>query len=78
MVSRSIPCEYFTLSGIRADGPIVVRVAGMAVAMTILDAHGHRYRFAGVAKRDRAGRIEVMSLRAGEWIVSPNLIYEAA
>ncbi|MGV1759651.1 hypothetical protein ACQZ6F_25270 [Rhizobium sp. A22-96] len=60
MVSRSIPFEYFLLSGIRAD------------------AYGRRYYFVGVAQRDRAGRIDVLSLKEGEWIVSPNLIYEAA
>ncbi|MBB4506754.1 hypothetical protein E0H35_01860 [Rhizobium leguminosarum bv. viciae] len=78
MVSRSIPHEYFILSGIRADGPVVAQVSGRAVATSVFDAHGRRYRFVGVAKRDPAGRIDVLSLKPGEWIVSPNLIYEAA
>jgi len=78
MVSRSLPYEYFILSGIRADGPVIAQVAGRAVTMAVFDAYGRRYHFVGVAKRDRAGRIDVLSLKAGEWIVSPNLIYEAA
>lgn len=78
MVSRSIPHEYFILSGIRADGPAVAQVSGRAVATSVFDAHGRRYHFAGVAKQDQAGRIDVLSLKPKEWIVLPNLIYEAA
>ncbi|WP_267553510.1 hypothetical protein [Rhizobium rhizogenes] len=78
MVSRNIPFEYFLLSGIRVDGPVIAQVAGTAVAKSVSDAYGRRYHFVGVAQRDGAGRIDVLSLKEGEWIVSPNLIYEAA
>jgi hypothetical protein len=41
----------------------------------VVDASGHRYRFAGVAPRAADGRIDVEGLRTGEWIVQPGLVY---
>ncbi|NTJ68009.1 hypothetical protein G6M50_21550 [Agrobacterium rhizogenes] len=76
MVSRSIPHEYFLLSATRKEGPVVGYVNGKPISHAVVDRNGSRYRFVGVAVRDRQGRLDVLSLRRGEWIVAPNLIYE--
>ncbi|NLS16604.1 hypothetical protein HGP16_08525 [Rhizobium sp. P40RR-XXII] len=78
MVSRNIPHEYFLLSAAREDGPVVGYIHGRPISSAIIDRNGSRYRFVGVAIRDRQGRLDVLSLRRGEWIVAPDLIYEEA
>ena len=78
MVSRSIPHEYFLLHGIREDGPIIAQLRGRPISASVVDSYGRRYRFVGLAGRDRAGRLDVLSLKRGEWVVSPDLIYEIA
>jgi hypothetical protein len=78
MVSRNIPHEYFLLSAMREEGPVVGYVNGKPISAAVIDSNGSRYRFAGIASRDRQGRLDVLSLRQGEWIVAPDLVYEAA
>ncbi|TXI02370.1 MAG: hypothetical protein E6Q76_15585 [Rhizobium sp.] len=78
MVSRNIPHEYFLLSTTREDGPVVGYLRGEPIRGAVIDRSGRRYRFVGVAARDRHGRLDVLSLRRGEWIVAPDLIYEEA
>ncbi|MDM9624980.1 hypothetical protein QTL95_03660 [Rhizobium sp. S152] len=78
MVSRSIPHEYFVLDVADHGGPVVARLGERSVHESVVDRHGRRYRFAGVAKRDRRGRLDVTALRKGEWIVSPDLVYRRA
>jgi len=77
-VSRSLPHEYFVLDVNASVGPIVAVVDGRQARASVVDRHGRRYSFAGVAKRDRNGRLDVTSLRRGQWIVAPNLVYEQA
>lgn len=78
MVSRSLPFEYFVLNDVRPDGAVVAYVADRPVRGAVIDAHGRRYQFAGLARRDSNGRLDVQALRAGEWIVHPNLVYAAS
>ena len=78
MVSRNSPHEYFLLDVTKADGPVVGHLRGKPIAAVVIDRHGGRYRFVGVAARDDRGRLEVMSLKPGEWIVAPDLVYEKA
>ena len=75
MVSRNLPFEYLVLRNPRFDGASVGYLAGAPIRDAVIDASGHRYRFAGLARRDRNGRLDVESLRAGEWIVLPDLVY---
>jgi hypothetical protein len=78
MVSRNIPHEYFLLSAAREEGPVVGYVNDRPIAGAVVDRNGSRYCFVGVAGRDHQGRLDVLSLRRGEWIVAPDLIYEEA
>lgn len=75
MVSRNLPFEYFVLGNVRREGGAVGHVAGQPISDVVTDLNGNRYRFAGLARRDRYGRLDVDALRAGEWIVYPNLVY---
>jgi hypothetical protein len=78
MVSRSIPFEYFLLPTARPEGPVVGHVRGSPIPASMIDDHGKRYRFVGMARRDSDGRLDVLSLKSGEWIVAPDLVYEKA
>ncbi|MBO9198330.1 hypothetical protein [Rhizobium sp. 16-449-1b] len=78
MVSRSIPHEYFVLDVADRSGPIVARLGDRTVPESVIDRRGRRYHFAGVARRDPRGRLDVTALRQGEWIVAPDLIYRRA
>jgi hypothetical protein len=78
MVSRSLPFEYFVLDRPRHEGAVVGYLAGRPIRDVVIDANGHRYRFAGLARRDVNGRLDVGCLQAGEWIVLPGLVYHAA
>jgi hypothetical protein len=78
MVSRNVPHEYFLLTATREEGPVVGHLRGKPISAAVVDRNGGRYRFVGVAGRDRRGRLDVLSLRRGEWIVAPDLVYEEA
>src|SRR5262245_15443866 len=73
----SRPVEYFILVEPRPDGPIIGRYSGHAIAEAVVDYFGRRFTYAGIAPRLRSGRYDVDSLRLGEWIVEPGLIYYA-
>ncbi len=77
MVSRNLPFEYFVLGNVQLDGAVVAHVGGRPIRDAVIDARGSRYRFVGLARRDGSGRLDVEALRAGEWIVEPNLVYAA-
>lgn len=78
MVSRSLPHEYFVLTPARKSGAVVGHLRGQAIAASVIDRDGGHYRFVGVAARDSRGRLDVLSLKQGEWIVAPDLIYAEA
>jgi len=75
--SHRVPTEYFVLANLRERGAVIGRLADHPIADTVVDASGLRYRFVGVAPRDRSGRFDVEALRTGEWIVQPGLVYAA-
>src|SRR5262249_13853057 len=75
--TRGQPVEYFILMEPHPDGPIVGRYAGHAIAEAVVDYFGRRFTYAGIAPRLRSGRYDVESLRPGEWIVEPGLVYYA-
>ena len=75
--SRSVPVEYFILTGVSLKGDIVGTVDGRPVLEFAIDEVGKRYRFVGVAPRLPGGRYDVLALKQGEWIVEPGLVYAA-
>jgi hypothetical protein len=73
---RSFPIEYYILRNAGPnEGPIVGYLAGQPILGSVVDPLGRRYRFAGLAPRLRDGQFDVASLRPGEWIVEPGLVY---
>ncbi|MBB3444892.1 hypothetical protein LVY75_32040 [Sinorhizobium sp. B11] len=78
MVSRNVPHEYFLIDAAKTDGPVVGHLRGKPISALVIDRNGSRYRFVGVAARDGRGRLDVLSLKQGEWIVAPDLVYEEA
>jgi len=78
MVSRSLPHEYFVLTPAQKTGPVIGHLDGRPIAAAVIDRDGGRYRFVGVAARDRRGRLDVTALKPGEWIVTPDLVYAEA
>jgi hypothetical protein len=78
MVSRNVPHEYFLIDAAKIDGPVVGHLRGKPISALVIDRNGSRYRFVGVAARDGRGRLDVLSLKQGEWIVAPDLVYEEA
>ncbi|MFO1057752.1 MAG: hypothetical protein U1E53_12395 [Dongiaceae bacterium] len=57
------------------EGPVIGSYAGAAIAATVVDLKGRRYRFAGVMPRRAEGCYDLGALAEGEWIVEPGLIY---
>lgn len=76
MVSQNLPYEYFELDVSSSAGPVVAAINGRPAPASVMDRNGRRYSFAGIAARDRNGRLDVAALRRGEWIVAPDLVYE--
>ena len=71
------PVDYYVLVEPRADGPLLGYYDGRPIPDTVVDYWGRRYRYIGVAPRRRGGQYEVESLRPGEWIMEPGLVYRA-
>ena len=69
------PVEYFMLVEPRADGPVVGYYAGRPIADAVVDCFGRRFTYMGAAPRRICGQYDVESLRPGEWIVEPGLVY---
>ena len=69
------PVDYFILVEPRADGPLLGYYAGRPIPAAVVDYFGRRYSYAGVAPRRRSGQYDVESLRPGEWIIEPGLVY---
>lgn len=59
----------------RPEGPIIGSYAGAAIAATVVDLEGRRYRFVGVMPHRHDGSYDLAALAEGEWIVEPGLIY---
>jgi hypothetical protein len=71
------PVEYSILIEPRPDGQVIGYYAGRPIAAAVVDHFGRRFTYAGVAPRLRSGTYDVGSLRPGEWIVEPGLVYYA-
>jgi hypothetical protein len=69
------PVDYYVLVEPRPDGPLLGYYAGRPIPASVVDYWGRHYRYVGVAPRGRGGRYDVGSLRPGEWIVEPGLVY---
>jgi hypothetical protein len=74
--TTSRPVEYFILVEPKADGPLIGYYAGRPIPAAVVDCFGRRYSYVGVAPRRRSGQYDVESLRPGEWIVEPGLVYQ--
>jgi hypothetical protein len=67
--------EFFILSHVRAEGSVLGRLGELAIPSQVVDEDGQRYVFEGIAARRPSGRFDVRTLRPGEWIVRPGLVY---
>lgn len=67
--------DYYVLIDPRGDGPLVGYYAGHPIPAAVVDYSGRRYVYAGLAPRHRDGSYDVESLRQGEWLVEPGLVY---
>jgi hypothetical protein len=67
--------EFFILSNIRAEGSVVGHLGELPIPSRVIGEDGQRYVFEGVAARRPSGRFDVGTLRPGEWIVRPGLVY---
>ncbi|WDZ79930.1 hypothetical protein PWG15_31390 (plasmid) [Ensifer adhaerens] len=75
--SRRLPTEYFILADVAFEGVVIGYLAGRPIREAVRDGSGLCYRFVGVAPRLPSGGFDVLSLRSGEWIVEPGLVYAA-
>jgi hypothetical protein len=67
--------EFFILSNVRPEGSVVGRLGELAIPSQVIGEDGQCYVFEGVASRRPSGRFDVRTLRPGEWIVRPGLVY---
>ena len=67
--------EFFILQNVRPEGSVVGHLGELAIPSRVVDEDGQRYAFQGVAARRPSGRFDVRTLRDGEWIVRPGLVY---
>lgn len=75
-LTRSTPhIDYYMLVEPRPEGAVIGFYAGQPIPFFVVDAYGDRYKYAGVAPRLRSGRYDVESLKPGEWLVEPGLVY---
>jgi hypothetical protein len=80
--TRRFPTKYYTITNpgfedreFSVDGPVVGSFADQPIRDAVVDHAGQRYHYVGLAPRLRDGRFDVRSLRRGEWIVDPGLVY---
>ncbi len=69
------PIEYSIMVEPRPAGPTIGLYRGLPIAERVVDQFGRRFLYVGLASRRRDGRFDVASLRAGEFIVEPGLVY---
>ena len=67
--------EFFILANVQPEGSVLGRLGELAIPARVIDEDGHRYAFEGVVVRRPNGRFDVRTLRPGEWIVRPGLVY---
>jgi hypothetical protein len=69
------PVDDYLVQGARPTGPSLGSYKGCEIPDTIVDMFGYNYSYVGVAPRDEDGDINPGALEAGEFIVSPGLVY---
>jgi hypothetical protein len=69
------PEEYSIMVEPRPAGPTVGVYGGLPIAERVVDRFGRRFAYVGIARRPRGGRFDIASLRPGELIVEPGLVY---
>jgi hypothetical protein len=69
------PIEYSMMVEPRPAGPTIGLYRGLPIAERVVDQFGRRFLYVGLASRRRDGRFDVASLRAGEFIAEPGLVY---
>lgn len=57
-------------------GAAIGYLAGAPIAETVIDLFGRHFAFTGVARRKCDGSYDLDSLRPGEFIAEPGLIYQ--
>jgi hypothetical protein len=67
--------EYSMVIEPRPTGPTIGVFGGRPIAERVVDHFGRWFTYAGVARKLRDGQFEVASLKPGEFIVEPGLIY---
>ncbi|HEY1382035.1 MAG TPA: hypothetical protein VGF43_00390 [Dongiaceae bacterium] len=67
--------ELFILSHVRPEGGVVGHLGELPIPGEVIGEDGQHYVFEGVAMRRPSGRFDVRTLRPGEWIVQPGLVY---
>ena len=73
--SLARPVDYFILSDVTPIGRSIGFYADRPIVELIVDEHGRRYVYAGIAPRRWNGQFDVDVLRPGEFIVQPGLVY---
>jgi hypothetical protein len=68
--------DYHIVVEPRPEGPVIGYFAGQPIAASVVDYFGRRFVYEGVAPRRRNGQYDIESLRPGEWIVEPGLVYQ--
>jgi hypothetical protein len=74
-IDFSRPVEYSILHHVRATGPTMGYYSDHPIAASIVDEHGRRFVYAGIAPRRWNGQYDVDALKTGEFIVEPGLVY---
>jgi len=67
--------DYHIVFEPRPDGPTIGFYGEHPIAAAIVDYFGRRFAYDGIAPRKRDGKYDVKSLRPGEWIAEPGLVY---
>jgi hypothetical protein len=67
--------DYYIIVDPRPEGPVIGYFAGQPIAASVVDDFGRRFIYDGVAPHRRSGQYDIESLRPGEWIVEPGLVY---
>lgn len=75
VLSQTRPIEYSMLHDTTPAGPIIGTYGDVEIAEAVIDAFGRRFVYVGVAPRRANGRFDDSALGAGEFILSPGLVY---
>ena len=67
--------EYSMMVEPRPVGPPIGVYQGLPFAERVVDQFGRRFAYVGLACRRGDGRFDLASLRTGEFIVEPGLVY---